>query len=107
LRVTRTFILCLPVNSVEPEALRGDLWPTPEGEAQPFPDEQALLALLHQLVSPARESPAYGREVYRQQFKPGNEHSENRQPAAGCHGPSPHRLQGGPPLLRLAPGDGG
>jgi len=50
LRVIRTFILRLLVNSSEPEALRGDLRPMPEGEAQPFPDEQALLALLHRLV---------------------------------------------------------
>jgi hypothetical protein len=44
LRVIRTFILRLLVNSAEPEALRGDLRPLPEGEAQTFPDEQALLA---------------------------------------------------------------
>ncbi len=56
MRVIRTFILRLLVNSAEPEALRGDLRPMPEGEAQPFPDEQALLALLHRLASPARES---------------------------------------------------
>ena len=50
MRVIRTFILRLLVNSAEPEALRGDLRPLPEGEAQPFPDEQALLALLHRMV---------------------------------------------------------
>jgi len=50
LRVIRTFILRLLVNSAGPEALRGDLRAMPEGEAQPFPDEQALLALLRQLV---------------------------------------------------------
>jgi len=50
LRVIRTFILRLLVNSAEPEALRGDLRPLPEGEAQPFPDEQALLALLHWIL---------------------------------------------------------
>jgi len=60
LRVTRTFILRLLVDPDEPEALRGDLRPMPEGEAQPFPDEQALLALLRQLASPARESPPAG-----------------------------------------------
>jgi hypothetical protein len=62
LRVIRTFILRLLVNSAEPQALRGDLRPLPEGEAQPFPDEQALLALLHRLASPAREAPPAGAE---------------------------------------------
>ena len=62
MRATRTFILCLLVDSAEPEALRGDLRAMPEGEAQPFPDEQALLALLRQLASPARESPPEGEE---------------------------------------------
>jgi hypothetical protein len=60
LRVIRTFILRLLVDSAEPEALRGDLRPMPEGKAQPFPDEQALLALLHRLASPAQESPPAG-----------------------------------------------
>jgi len=50
MRTIRTFILRLLVNPAEPEALRGDLRPIPEGEAQPFPDEQALLALLRRLV---------------------------------------------------------
>jgi len=60
MRTTRTFILRLLVNSAEPQALRGDLRPLPEGEAQPFPDEQALLALLQRLASPAREAPPEG-----------------------------------------------
>ena len=60
MRVIRTFILRLLVYPDEPETLRGDLRPLPEGEAQPFPDEQALLALLHRLASPARESPPAG-----------------------------------------------
>ena len=59
MRSIRTFILRLLVNSAEPEALRGDLRPMPEGEPMPFADEQALLALLRRLASPAREaSPA-------------------------------------------------
>ena len=62
MRIIRTFILRLLVNSAEPEALRGDLRPMPEGEAQPFPDEQALLALLHRLASPAPESPPESEE---------------------------------------------
>jgi len=49
MRTVQTFILRLLVNSAEPEALRGDLRAIPEGEAQPFPDEQALLALLRQI----------------------------------------------------------
>ena len=53
MRVIRTFILRLLVNSAEPQALRGDLRPLPEGEAQPFPDEQALLALLRRLAAPS------------------------------------------------------
>ena len=48
--IISTFILRLLVNSAEPEALRGDLRAMPEGEAQPFPDEQALLALLHRIL---------------------------------------------------------
>jgi len=53
LRVIRTFILRLLVDPDEPETLRGDLRPLPEGEAQPFPDEQALLALLRRLAAPS------------------------------------------------------
>jgi len=60
LRSIRTFILRLLVNSAEPEALRGDLRPMPEGEPMPFADEQALLALLRRLASPARESSPAG-----------------------------------------------
>jgi len=49
MRTIQTFILRLLVDSSEPETLRGDLRAIPEGEAQPFPDEQALLALLRQI----------------------------------------------------------
>mgnify|MGYP000048468584 CR=1 FL=1 len=58
MRTIRTFILRLLVNSAEPEALRGDLRPMPEGEPMPFADEQALLALLRRLVV---ESPRQAR----------------------------------------------
>ena len=63
MRVIRTFILRLLVNSVEPEALRGELRTVPEGEAQPFADEQALLALLHRLASPPGESSLTGEKI--------------------------------------------
>jgi len=59
-RTVRTFILRLLVDPAEPDALRGALQPVPEGEAQPFADEQALLALLRRLAFPARESPPVG-----------------------------------------------
>jgi hypothetical protein len=57
LRVVHTFILRLLVDSAEPQALRGELRPVPEGEAQPFTNEQALLALLRRLASPPGEYP--------------------------------------------------
>ena len=57
MRTTRTFILRLLVNSAEPQALRGDLRPLPAGEAQLFPDEQALLALLRRLTGGTEEPP--------------------------------------------------
>lgn len=46
MRTVQTFILRLLVDPAEPDALRGALQPVPEGEAQPFIDEKALLALL-------------------------------------------------------------
>jgi len=55
-RTVRTFILRLLVDPAEPDALRGALQPVPEGEAQPFADEQALLALLRRLTG-RRQSP--------------------------------------------------
>jgi len=74
LRVIRTFILRLLVNSAEPQALRGDLRPVPEGEAQPFPDEQALLALLHRMTGETAEPSAKGTD---------ETSSEHRFPAGG------------------------
>ncbi len=55
MRATHTFILRLLVNSAEPQALRGDLRPLPEGEPMPFADEEALLALLHRMLAPTEE----------------------------------------------------
>ncbi|MBC7228115.1 MAG: hypothetical protein H5T61_12955, partial [Thermoflexales bacterium] len=51
MRAIRTFILRLLVNSAEPQTLRGDLRPMPEGEAIPFADEETLVALLHRMLA--------------------------------------------------------
>jgi len=74
MRTIQTFILRLLVDSSEPEALRGDLRPVPEGEAQPFPDEQALLALLHRMTGETAEPSAKGTD---------ETSSEHRFPAGG------------------------
>jgi hypothetical protein len=66
LRVIRTFILRLLVNSAEPQALRGDLRPLPEGEA--------LLALLRRLTGETAEPSAKGTD---------ETSSEHRFPAGG------------------------
>lgn len=58
MRAIRTFILRLLADSAEPEALRGDLRPLPEGQPMPFADEQALLALLRRMLSPTEKSPS-------------------------------------------------
>ncbi|MGB9723022.1 MAG: hypothetical protein ACP5OO_02285 [Chloroflexia bacterium] len=54
MRTIRTFILRLWIDPARPEALRGVLQPLPEGEALPFTDEQALLALLRRMLSAPR-----------------------------------------------------
>ncbi len=74
MRVIRTFILRLLVNSAEPEALRGDLRPMPEGEPIPFADEQALLALLRRLTGETAKPSGTGT---------GETSSEHRFPAGG------------------------
>jgi len=74
LRVIRTFILRLLVDSSEPETLRDDLRPMPEGEPQPFTDEQALLALLRRLTGETAEPSAKGTD---------ETSSEHRFPAGG------------------------
>lgn len=38
------------MDTAEPAALHGTIQPVPEGDAQPFADKEALLALLHQLI---------------------------------------------------------
>jgi len=60
LRAIRTLNLSLMVNPAKAEVLFNDRRFILEGEAQPFPDEQALLALLRRLASPAQESPPAG-----------------------------------------------
>lgn len=65
MRATRTFILRLMVNSAEPQALRGDLRPVPEGEPMPFADEEALLALLRQIVAESTQSQGKTKEESR------------------------------------------
>ncbi len=58
LHIIRIFILRLLIDPDEPGALRGSLQPVPEGEAQPFADEQALLAALRKVVRLPAEGPA-------------------------------------------------
>ena len=60
MRTIRTFVLRLLIDSTEPEALRGDLRPMPEGEPIPFADEQALLALLRRLTGETAEPSGTG-----------------------------------------------
>lgn len=60
MRTTRTFVLRLLVDSEDPTALRGALQPVPEGEAQPFSDEVALLALLRRLTGETAEPSGAG-----------------------------------------------
>ncbi len=50
MRAIQTYILRLLIDPAEPEALRGALQLLPEGEPQPFTDEQALLVLLRQVT---------------------------------------------------------
>lgn len=50
MRVIRTLNLSLLVNPAKAEVLFNDRRFIPEGEAQPFTDEQALLALLRRLT---------------------------------------------------------
>lgn len=55
MRTIRTFILRFLVDPSEPDILRGDLRPLPEGEPLPFASETALLDLLHRLLEPTGE----------------------------------------------------
>ncbi len=60
MRIIRTFILRLLIDPDEPEALRGSLQPVPEGEAQLFADEGALLAALRKAVLAAQQERSLG-----------------------------------------------
>ncbi len=60
MHTVRTFILRLLVDPDEPRALRGSLQPVPEGEAQPFADEGALLTILHQMSRQVAETSGGG-----------------------------------------------
>lgn len=51
MRIIQTFILRLLVDPAEPKALRGALQPVPEGEPQPFTDEDGLLTLLRRHIA--------------------------------------------------------
>jgi hypothetical protein len=75
LRVIRTFILRLLVNSSEPDVLRGALQPVPEGEAQSFADEQALLALLRRLTGETAEPSDTGATSYEHRL-PGGDYDD-------------------------------
>ena len=74
MRETRVFVLRLFVDPAESEALRGDLQPVPEGEAQSFTDEETLLALLRRLTGETAEPSGTGT---------GERSSEPRFPAGG------------------------
>ncbi len=55
MRIIRIFILRLLIDPHEPGALRGSLQPVPEGEAQPFTDEETLLVALHRMTLPVAD----------------------------------------------------
>ena len=51
------FVLRLFVDSEHPHCLRGALRSVPDGQMQPFADEQALLVLLRQVTGHASFEP--------------------------------------------------
>jgi hypothetical protein len=53
----QVFVLRLFVDSENPQVLRGAVRSVPDGETHPFRDEQALLALLRRMISPAAALP--------------------------------------------------
>jgi len=59
-RAIRTFILRLLLDPADPDVLKGALQLMPEGQPQPFSDEQALLSLLHQQVCGLAEADSTG-----------------------------------------------
>lgn len=76
MRTVRTFILRLLVDPAEPQALRGALQPVPEGEARPFADEQALLALLRRLTGEMEEPSGTGATPHEHGL-PGGDYDDN------------------------------
>ncbi|GAB4560171.1 MAG: hypothetical protein Kow0047_06650 [Anaerolineae bacterium] len=62
MRTIRTFILRVWVDPAMPASLHGLIQPLPEGEALPFADEQALLALLRRMLSAPKEPKHLGQE---------------------------------------------
>lgn len=56
MRITYTFVLCLWVDTTEPNRLRGTLRPIVDNTDYPFADAQTLLDLLRQMTS-YREPP--------------------------------------------------
>jgi hypothetical protein len=50
MHTVQVFVLRLFVDSEQPDGLRGALRSVPDGETQPFADEQTLLALLRQMA---------------------------------------------------------
>ena len=74
MRAIRTLNLSLLVNPAKAEVLFNDRRFIPEGEAQPFTDEQALLALLRRLTGETAEPSAKGTD---------ETSSEHRFPAGG------------------------
>jgi len=61
----QTFILRLLIDPTEPDALRGAVEPVPEGESRSFASDQALLALLRQMVLPLPAAPGGETTRYR------------------------------------------
>jgi hypothetical protein len=63
LRAIRTLNLSLLVNPAKAEVFFNDRQFIPEREAQPFTDEQALLAPVHYPLSLAAQSPLWSKPV--------------------------------------------
>jgi hypothetical protein len=50
MRTVRTFVLRLFCDTEEPDALRGAIQAVSDQDSHAFPDEQALIELLHEMV---------------------------------------------------------
>ena len=57
MHTVQVFVLRLFVDSEQPDGLRGALRSVPDGQMQPFADEQALLVLLRQMAGRASFEP--------------------------------------------------